>query len=42
MADRRAIMRIQLDAQAKEELDDLCDKRVRRKLLSCHAWSAGS
>jgi hypothetical protein len=27
MADRRAIMRIQLDAQAKEELDDLCDKR---------------
>jgi len=27
MVDRRAIMRIQLDAGAKEELDELCDKR---------------
>ena len=27
MTDRRAIMRIQLDAQAKKELDELCDKR---------------
>jgi predicted transcriptional regulator len=27
MADRRAIMRIQLDAHAKNELDHLCDKR---------------
>ena len=27
MADRRAIMRIQLDARAKEELDELCDRR---------------
>jgi predicted transcriptional regulator len=27
MVDRRAIMRIQLDAEAKEELDELCDKR---------------
>lgn len=27
MADRRAIMRVQLDAHAKNELDDLCEKR---------------
>ena len=27
MADRRAIMRIQLDANAKSELDQLCEKR---------------
>jgi hypothetical protein len=27
MADRRAIMRIQLDAGSKEELDEFCDKR---------------
>jgi predicted transcriptional regulator len=27
MADRRAIMRIQLDANAKNELDQLCEKR---------------
>ena len=25
--DRRAILRIQLDAAAKEDLDDLCEKR---------------
>ena len=27
MADRRAIMRIQLDTGSKEELDEFCDKR---------------
>jgi hypothetical protein len=27
MADRRAIMRIQVDAGSKEELDEFCDKR---------------
>jgi hypothetical protein len=27
MADRRVVMRIQLDASAKDDLDDLCEKR---------------